>query len=79
MVLGNLKYIRASDEAEELYDVIADPGELNNLAGLRAEDRDVLRDLLAAKVATLGTAEGGEGPDFSEALKRRLKSLGYLD
>jgi arylsulfatase A-like enzyme len=79
VVLGNLKYIRASDEAEELYDVIADPGELNNLAGLRAEDRDVLRDLLAAKVATLGTAEGGEGPDFSEALKRRLKSLGYLD
>ena len=74
-----MKYIRASDDAEELYDVIADPGELNNLAGRRAEDRSVLRDLLAARVAALGTAEGGEAPEFSEALKRRLRSLGYLD
>jgi hypothetical protein len=74
-----MKYIRASDDAEELYDVIADPGELNNLAGRRAEDRRVLSDLLTARVAALGTAEGGEEPEFSEALKRRLKSLGYLD
>ena len=79
VVRGNMKYIRASDDAEELYDVIADPGELNNLAGRRAEDRSVLSDLLTARVAALGTAEGGEEPEFSEALKRRLKSLGYLD
>jgi hypothetical protein len=79
VVLGNMKYIRASDDTDELYDVIADPAEHDNLAGRRAQDRSVLSDLLTARVEALGTAEGGEDPEFSEALKRRLKSLGYLD
>jgi hypothetical protein len=74
-----MKYIRASDDTDELYDVIADPAEHDNLAGRRAQDRSVLSDLLTARVEALGTAEGGEDPEFSEALKRRLKSLGYLD
>jgi arylsulfatase A-like enzyme len=64
VMLGKMKYIRGSDDAEELYDVIADPGELNNLARQRSEDRSVLSDLLTARVTALGTAEGGEEPEF---------------
>ena len=68
-----------SDHVSWMLELTIKPGELDNLVGRRVDDRDVLRDLLAAKVAALGVAEGGEMPEFSEALKRRLKSLGYLD
>ena len=73
------KYIWSSDGGNELYDLAVDPGELINLAGLHLEDAGVLRDLLLAKAAALGAGPGGETPEFSEELKRRLKSLGYLD
>jgi arylsulfatase A-like enzyme len=78
IILQELKYIRAQDGGSELYDVVTDPGELNDLSGTRPEAYGVLRDLLEAKVHAVGDAAGGEAPEFSEALKRRLKALGYL-
>ncbi len=79
ILLDRMKYIWGSDGRDELYDLAADPGELTNLIGERGADAGVLRDLLAAKVAALEAAGGSEAPVFSEELKRRLKSLGYLD
>ena len=77
--LNRIKYIWASDGRDELYDLVTDPAELVNLAALRHDDLRVLRELLLAKVAALKSPVPGEAPEFSEELKRRLKSLGYLD
>jgi len=79
ILLRGMKYIFASDGTDELYDLATDPDELDNLAEVRPEDLAVLRDLVQARVAGLGVPAGGDAPEFSEQLKRRLKALGYLD
>ncbi len=77
--LRGMKYIWASDGVDELYNLASDPGELDNLLLRRAEDASILRELLQLKVAAVGAPEAGEAPEFSDELKRRLRSLGYLD
>jgi len=74
-----MKYIFSSDGTDELYNLAADPDELDNLADVRPQDLAVLRDLMQTRVAGLGVPTGGDAPEFSEELKRRLKALGYLD
>ncbi|MHC4430164.1 MAG: sulfatase [Planctomycetota bacterium] len=70
--LRDMKYIWVS--------VASDPGELDNLLLERADDAKILGEMLQIKVATLHAPEAaGEVPEFSEELKRRLRSLGYLD
>ncbi len=75
----DMKFIWASDDRNELYDLDRDPGELINLVSLRKEEREALAALLQAKVDGLDTVTTDESGEFSEDLKRRLRSLGYLD
>ncbi len=77
--IEDMKYIWASDDTNELYDIARDPQELVNLASVRPEDLAALRELLLARVAALGTPDATDVPEFSDELQRRLKSLGYLD
>jgi len=79
MILGDLKYIWASDGTEELYDLQMDPGELRNLAGERPEDVRRLADVLDAKLETLDIHEQGAAPEFSKEMKKRLISTGYIE
>lgn len=79
MHVNRMKYIWASDGRDELYDLDADPDELVNLAALRTDDLAALRELLLATMAAIEQSAPDQAPEFSEELKRRLKSLGYID
>jgi len=69
-----MKYVRAP--RPELYDVVADPGELENLAEARPE---ALRDLEARLASYLAGMPEAAGPaPVDDATRRRLESLGYL-
>ena len=63
-----------SSHAAELYDLDADPGERQNLAGIQAELRQRLAARLQRRLAALGPA-----PEGSEAERlEMLRSLGYV-
>ena len=74
------KLIWASDGRHELYDLQADPGERRNLITERPEIASRLMARLSAwrdrftPVDTAGTA-----PEFDEAVKERLRALGYIE
>jgi len=74
-----LKYLRAGDGADELYDLAADPGERHNLARDRPEECRRLAARLDAALARLepdaGAAEHTEADSRTEEL---LEELGYL-
>ncbi len=74
------KYVRASDGADELYDLGRDPHEEANLINDRPEQASLLRqDLerwLARKV--LKQKEGKGEIDDDPILEERLRSLGYM-
>lgn len=67
--------------SEELYDLVADPKERNDLAGSSPLALGPFRQKARAYVdtvhATLATRHT-EGLELDEALKERLRSLGYL-
>jgi arylsulfatase A-like enzyme len=69
------KYIRAGD-AEELYDLRADPAESRNVAAEHGDVREELRAAVAAwtRAHPLNVAQA----PLNEELKRTLRSLGYL-
>ena len=67
------RYIRAP--REELYDLVADRGERENLAPQRAR---TVRELRATLDGLLGGSAVGEPPAVSDDVLRRLRSLGYL-
>jgi len=80
---GNLKYILNVDsQSEELYDLAADPGELENLAEERRSDRERLAQELNDWVQDLssGEADGASaaGSELDSETKRALRSLGYI-
>jgi len=79
IVLGKMKYIWASSGTHELYDLDSDPEESFNLIDERPDDARRLREILEAKVAALESVETGDGPEFSDAMKERLKALGYIE
>jgi len=68
----------ASDERVELYDLVADPLERNDLASSDPERVQALRAELAAVTAHLAARAGGEAVQLDEAMRRRLQALGYL-
>lgn len=74
-VAGRHKLIRSG--RNELYDVLADPAERNDLAATQAPPRELL-------VAAAGYPLPGQGPapaakpTLAEEERRRLASLGYL-
>ena len=81
---GRWKYIRTPyTGAEELYNLVEDPGELKNLLetgdALTTTIADSLSELLEGwRVSSAGVGEPeGEGPD--PEVEERLRSLGYID
>ncbi len=74
---GRYKFIQAP--RRELYDVAADPGELNNLAPTEAARADTLERALRALVAQTTRAEASKGPQpVDAAAEQRLRALGYV-
>jgi arylsulfatase A-like enzyme len=70
------KYIRASEADDELFDLTADPGELENLLAARPE---VAAELAALLDAYLGDVERAGTPELDPETRRKLEALGYLD
>ncbi len=86
VILGNLKAIFDPRTGKaELFDLEADPGELEDLSALRTTDLDHLARLLAEneRAYRRSQAPGSPSPDAVRPLdpedERRLRSLGYVD
>ncbi len=80
LVLDGLKYIhswRADREWEELYDVVADPGELNDLTASRAEDLERLRRELDRLLSAMHSGRAAE-VELSDQERAHLRALGYV-
>ena len=74
---GRYKFILAP--RRELYDVVADPGELTNLAPTDTARADTLERALRALVAQTTRAEASKGPQpVDAAAEQRLRALGYV-
>ena len=73
LTTGQFRYIQAP--REELYDLIADPGERENLAAQRGR---TVRDLRAALDALRGEGPIQTPAAVSDDVLQRLRSLGYL-
>jgi arylsulfatase A-like enzyme len=76
--LGRYKYIWASDGADELYDVVADPGETRNLAAVEAVRMAQVRSALDKWLASFTHSESTENVELDEVTRKRLEDLGYL-
>jgi arylsulfatase A-like enzyme len=76
---GRYKWVESSPGEPEMYDLRADPGELRNLAALRAIDASAMRDALAAAEEKLvgACAEHDAGAVSAEDTEL-LKALGYV-
>ncbi len=70
------KYIRAP--REELYDLAADPAELDNVADAHPELVGRMRERLARLVADAWPAATSADGELDAARRARLESLGYL-
>ena len=74
------KYIWASDGNHELYDLQADPDEQCNIIAERPDiSRDLDRRLTEWRNDFEEAAPLDEIPEFDEAVKDRLRALGYLE
>ncbi|HUU35919.1 MAG TPA: sulfatase-like hydrolase/transferase, partial [Vicinamibacterales bacterium] len=74
---GRYKFIQAP--RRELYDVNADPHELNNLAASDPARADALERSLRALVAQTSRADAATGPQpVDAAAEQRLRALGYV-
>jgi len=78
-VEGRLKYIRSADGTRELFDVIADPGELNNLAFAQWDDVQRLDQYIDWWLSITPAAKPPEKPppDADKTLKL-MRNLGYI-
>jgi uncharacterized damage-inducible protein DinB len=63
----------------ELFDVVLDPREQDNLADHDEELLTTMRQLLSSHLATIPGRLESEQRELSEELLERLRSLGYLD
>jgi hypothetical protein len=80
LVLDGLKYIhswRAEREWEELYDVVADPGELDDLTASRTEDLERLRRELDRLLSAMHSGRAAE-VELSDQERAHLRALGYV-
>jgi arylsulfatase A-like enzyme len=72
----DVKYIcNQLGEEEQLYDLVADPGETHNLASLRRGQAEKLRLQL---FETLTPDQTAVPPDLDPRLREKLEALGYL-
>ena len=63
--------------AEELYDLVADPGENNDLSAVEPERVERMRSKILAWLA-LDRGSGGNA-ELSPAMRKQLQALGYID
>lgn len=78
---GRYKYIRAADGGCELYDLTADPGELNNLCEAEPAEVQRLSDWLdewLERTPEYESAESAIGTTTDPAVLKALRSLGYV-
>jgi hypothetical protein len=77
--VGDHKLVWGSDGRHELFDVVADPGELvNRIAEDPARARE-LEETLLRLVAQLEEEPSTEpGPELDEEALERLRALGYV-
>ncbi|MFI5366392.1 MAG: sulfatase [Candidatus Binatia bacterium] len=74
------KFIWHSDEANEYYDLVADPGETTNSIESASERADALRRQLFNWLATVEKFESEEPePALDGLMRRQLQGLGYID
>jgi len=73
------KFVWRSDEANELYDLRADPSEARNLIEREPARADSLRRQLFDWLAAVEKCETVEAtPDLGESLRHELRAMGYL-
>lgn len=75
---GRWRYILRSDGRDELYDVLADPGERANVALVHPEVSERYRTLVAPRLAAYLEQEGGTAAALSAETLKTLQSLGYV-
>lgn len=73
-----LKYLLAGDGTEELYDLEADPLELNNLGNAQLEACSRLRPMLEETLDDYLTDVADAEERLDEETRRALEALGYL-
>jgi len=72
-------YLPAQPKVEELYDVVADPGERRNLIPSRRDARSRANQMYARLRAAIGHTPGRVEPvQLDEATLRQLEALGYV-
>jgi arylsulfatase A-like enzyme len=73
------KYVWASDGRHELYNLVKDPHELENLIQTQAEKAEALQEKLDNWLESIDQPESGEMTlEVDDEIKDRLKALGYL-
>jgi iduronate 2-sulfatase len=80
IILDGFKYIHSwkdDNEWEELYEVTADPGELEDLAQARPEMLGKLRAALARRLAAM-SENASIDVELSEEDRAHLRALGYI-
>ncbi len=74
------KFIWHSDEANEYYDLVADPGETTNRIESGGERAEALRRQLFDWLATVEKFESEEqAPVLDGLMRQQLQGLGYID
>jgi len=82
---GNYKLITVDDEPDELFDVVADPGELDNLIG---QEPDLAMELNQLLTGFRTESEARRPTQWKESqlcleedemLLERLRGLGYIE
>ena len=80
LLVPPLKLIASGSGAAKLFDLDVDPGELNDLSKVRADDA---RRLRARLEAVLGghprLYSGHEGAELDELTEAALRELGYIE
>ncbi|MDH4207865.1 MAG: sulfatase, partial [Anaerolineae bacterium] len=74
------KYIWASDDNHELYDLQADPTEARNVLAEYPDVAGHLDRLLTEWLTSFEAAvPSDDAPEFDEGVRARLRALGYLE
>ncbi len=82
VVFDGLKYVQSTtSDAEELYDLVADPGETRSLIGDRPGEAARGRELLEGRepLRRAPAASDAEGPLLDRVVEEALRELGYVE
>lgn len=76
----NWKYVREENGDEQLYDLTADPDEMNDLAAENSDVLSELRETLEDHLATLDESREDLGDvEMDKEVRQRLRDLGYQE